>query len=189
LSSPGLLCPSKAPLAEDGILKWDVSQYRESPLQPTAPQRCLGTACWLFNHIKESVLLSSGPTGNSLHCLSVFSNLSIFLLFAKNLLGCIHCTGGFTVTIANRLTLYIGKTAPPSPPLDPLKSFDCKGFHHSISHKYMKPIAFLSSIHPPVSHGYPLPVDLFHSPVFRYYSDVNVQRGFSVCPHCEYALL
>jgi hypothetical protein len=33
---------------------------------------------------------------------------SVSVFFFLNLLGYIHCTGGFLVTISNRLTLYVG---------------------------------------------------------------------------------
>jgi hypothetical protein len=44
------------------------------------------------------------------------SNISFFPV--NFLLGYVCCTGGFSVTIPNRLTLYIGWITPQSLPLD-----------------------------------------------------------------------
>jgi hypothetical protein len=69
--------------------------------------------------------------------------LNLTCIFKMFLLGYIHCTGGFSVTILNRIILYIGKITsiissswPPSyPTWSNYMKFLC-----SISCKYMKSI-------------------------------------------------
>jgi hypothetical protein len=55
---------------------------------------------------------------------------------------------------------------------------------------YIPSLTFTSFIYPPPSHKYP-PTHCAYFTVlsFTFSSKVHVQRGFSMCPRCEYALL